>query len=341
MKGKTHRRYNPLTGQWVLVCPERNKRPWQGEQSNPLPLNHTSYDPHCYLCPGNLRNNGEKNPLYTNTYSFVNDFSALKPIDSPQQEHNGLLKSKSEAGICKVICFSPDHSKTLAFMSVNEIQIVIKQWKTEYAELSQIEWIHYVQIFENKGAMMGCSNPHPHGQIWAQESIPDQVATKGLYQLRYYEQHKRSLLLDYVQQEIESNERIVVQNDHFVALVPYWAVWPFELMILPTFAMSTIKHLSKEQEVSLASSIQKVCICYDNLFKTSFPYSMGMHQAPCDSKEHPEWQWHMIFNPPLLRSASIKKHMVGYEMFAGPQRDLTAEKAAEMLRNVSSTHYST
>ena len=192
MSNPTHRRYNPLTGQWVLVCPERNKRPWQGEQTDPLPISRIPHDPNCYLCPGNRRNNGEKNPSYTNTYSFVNDFSALKPTISSQEVQSGLLKRKHEAGICKVVCFSPDHSKTLALMSGDEIQSVIKMWKAEFNELKQIDWINYIQIFENKGAMMGCSNPHPHGQIWAQESIPDQVVTKGFYQLSYYEQHKRN-----------------------------------------------------------------------------------------------------------------------------------------------------
>lgn len=334
-----HRRYNILTGEWVLVSPHRTKRPWQGKQEPIFHENKPSYDENCYLCPGNTRANGEINPNYTSTYSFTNDFSALLH-DSPLEiVEDGLLKAEGETGICKVVCFSPDHSLTLPLMEVDAIEEVIALWQKEYKILGSMENINHVQIFENKGAVMGCSNPHPHGQIWSQASIPQEVARKTACQKAYWTTHQRSLLGDYLEQESGKKERILFEDPNFVALVPFWAVWPYEVMIAPKRHLRQIGELNAGEKTSFAQMIRQVTIGYDNLFETSFPYSMGIHQAPTDGDEHKEWHFHMAFYPPLLRSATVKKFMVGYEMFANPQRDITAEQAAERLRSLSGIHY--
>ncbi len=334
-----HRRYNILTGEWILVSPHRTKRPWQGKTEDKKHSEKESYDPACYLCPGNTRTSGEKNPDYKEPYTFINDFSSLLP-DTPDIEKNeGLLKAESEKGICKVVCFSPYHSLTLPLMEVEDITKVIQTWKKEYLELGSKDFINYVQIFENKGAIMGCSNPHPHGQIWSQSSVPTEILKKSGKLLEYWKENKRSLLGDYLEQELEAGERILDENDHFVALVPYWAVWPFEAMIVPKRHIQHIGQLTSEEEKAYAEILKKLTIKYDNLFETSFPYSSGIHQMPTDGKEYPEWHFHMSFYPPLLRSASVKKFMVGYEMFAGPQRDITAEQAAKRLNELSAVHY--
>ena len=335
-----HRRYNILTGEWILVSPHRTKRPWQGKTEESKPEKKETYDHSCYLCPGNTRASGEMNPDYKHPYSFVNDFSSLLP-DTPVIEYrNGLLKAESESGICKVICFSPDHSLTLPLMDVKDITEVIQIWKREFEQLGSKDEINYVQIFENKGAIMGCSNPHPHGQIWSQSSIPTEVCKKTGKFREYWNKHERSLLSDYLEEELEARERILNENSHFVALIPYWAVWPFEAMIIPKRQLQHIGQLTGEEEKAFADIIKKLTIKYDNLFETSFPYSSGIHQAPTDDFEHPEWHFHMSFYPPLLRSSTVKKFMVGYEMFAGPQRDITAEQAAQRLIELSNIHYS-
>lgn len=334
-----HKRYNILTGEWILVSPHRTKRPWQGRKEEASHEQRPTYDASCYLCPGNNRSNGETNPDYQGPFSFVNDFSALLP-DSPYiEKEDGLLKAESETGICKVVCFSPDHSLTLPLMDVKDIVKVLQLWKKEYVELGQIQDINYVQIFENKGAIMGCSNPHPHGQIWSQRSIPTEVAKKTLFQKEHWEKKKQSLLKDYLKQELDLGTRILFENEHFVSLIPYWAVWPYEVMILPKKHYQHIAQLNAKEEEAFAQIIKQQTLQYDNLFQTSFPYSSGIHQAPTDGQEHPEWHFHMSFYPPLLRSASVKKFMVGYEMFAGPQRDITAEQAAQTLRQLPTTHY--
>lgn len=334
-----HRRYNILTGEWILVSPHRTKRPWQGKTEDQGLVKKDSYDPTCYLCPGNARAGGETNPDYKEPYTFVNDFSSLLP-DSPKiVEHHKFLRAESEQGICKVVCFSPDHSLTLPLMEVVDITKVIGMWKKEYLELGNKEYINYVQIFENKGAIMGCSNPHPHGQIWAQSSIPTEIEKKSVKFKDYWKENRSSLLGDYVSQELELNERILEENEDFVALIPYWAIWPFEAMIIPKRHVQHIGQLSKAEEKSYAEILKKLTIKYDNLFETSFPYSSGIHQAPTDGKDYPEWHFHMSFYPPLLRSATVKKFMVGYEMFAGPQRDITAEHAAKRLNELPSIHY--
>ena len=337
---KPHRRLNILTGEWVLVSPHRNKRPWQGSQEKPSLKQSESYDPSCYLCPGNQRASGEVNPQYSSTYSFVNDFAALLPGEGIEEYSSGHLVATEETGMCKVICFSPDHSLTLPLMSVPAITEVVQLWKKEYLELGALPEINHVQIFENKGATMGCSNPHPHGQIWAQRSVPTEPAKKTVSQKEFFQKNNESLLQSYLQQEITAKERIVEENDSFVALVPFWAVWPYEVMVLPRKHYRHIGELSLTEEVHFAEIIKTVTILYDNLFETSFPYSMGIHQAPTDGNQHQGWHFHLSFYPPLLRSATVKKFMVGYEMFANPQRDITAEQAAQQLRNQSFIHYS-
>lgn len=335
-----HRRYNILTGEWVLVSPHRTKRPWQGKQEKLPTLDKPSYDEECYLCPGNHRASGQTNPDYKDVFSFANDFSALLP-DTPKEVYNeGLLLGKSETGICKVVCFSPDHSLTLPLMEVTAIEKVVSLWQKEYTELGARTDIGHVQIFENKGAIMGCSNPHPHGQIWAQGSVPREVESKTVHQREYWEENQRSLLGDYLEQELQLRERIVAENGHFVALVPYWAVWPYEVMIVPRRHHPDIAQMRGEEKRDFAGMIKIVTTKYDNLFGTSFPYSSGIHQRPTDGEEHAGWHFHMSFYPPLLRSATVKKFMVGYEMFASPQRDITAEQAARTLAQLPTEHYS-
>jgi UDPglucose--hexose-1-phosphate uridylyltransferase len=338
-KNTPHRRQNILTGEWVLVSPHRTKRPWQGKKDKPQEAGHLEYDPNCYLCPGNERAGGAKNPKYTRTYSFQNDFAALFE-GSEEAFKEGLLHAKSESGICKVICYSPIHSLTLPLMEERDIKKVINLWQQEYTNLGSDPNINHVQIFENKGAIMGCSNPHPHGQIWAQGSIPQEVQKKAINQKNYWDQNNSSLLGDYLKQELDAKERIVLENESFVALVPYWAVWPFESMIVPKRHITSILELTKKEVADYARILKVLTIKYDNLFETSFPYSAGIHQSPTDGKDNSHWHMHMSFYPPLLRSAEIKKFMVGYEMFANPQRDITAEQAAKHLDDCATTHYS-
>lgn len=335
-----HRRYNPLTGEWILVSPHRSKRPWQGQVEKVVEEKRPEYDPQCYLCPANERVGGEKNPNYEDVYSFQNDFSALLQ-DTPLGEFSDgdLFKAESESGICKVICFSPNHSLTVPEMKVENIRKVVDLWCKEYQELGDREDIGYVQIFENKGSIMGCSNPHPHGQIWASKLVPLEVSKESENQKAYYGKHGRTLLSDYLKKELEKKERILVENNSFVALVPFWAVWPFETMIISKREVSNLLELTGEERTDLADVYKKLTVMYDNLFEVSFAYSAGLHQAPTDGEEHPEWHLHMHFYPPLLRSASVKKFMVGYEMLGTPQRDITAEGAAKRLRELSGTHY--
>jgi UDPglucose--hexose-1-phosphate uridylyltransferase len=335
-----HRRYNPLTGEWILVSPHRSKRPWQGQVEKVVEEVRPSHDPKCYLCPRNERIGGENNPDYKDVYSFQNDFSALLQ-DTPKGkfEDGELFKAESESGVCKVICYSPNHSLTVPEMEVGKIRKVVDLWCKEYKELGDREDIGYVQIFENKGSIMGCSNPHPHGQIWASALVPLETSKESETQKEHFDKHGRTMLLDYLNSELEKNERILAENDSFVALVPFWAVWPFETMIISKRAVSNVLELTDEERTDLADIYKKLTIMYDNLFEVSFAYSAGLHQAPTDGEEHPEWHLHMHFYPPLLRSASVKKFMVGYEMLGTPQRDITAEGAALRLRGLSKVHY--
>ncbi len=329
-----HRRYNILTGEWVLVSPHRTKRPWQGRTEKTANKKRPSYDSSCYLCPGNTRAGGHKNPDYPDTFVFTNDFAALKPDSGNGKFEKGLLKANGERGICKVVCFSRDHSLTIPEMEVEDIHKVVNLWQKEYFELGSKDFINHVQIFENKGVVMGCSNPHPHGQIWAQSSVPQEVAKKAAQQLKYWEQNGNSLLSDYLNQELSEEERLVCQNEDFVALVPFWAVWPYEAMIVPKRHFQHIGQMTESEKHSFAATLKDLTQRFDRIFETSFPYSSGIHQSPTDGENHPEWHFHMAFYPPLLRSATVKKFMVGYEMFANPQRDITAEMAAAKLREV-------
>ncbi|WP_181305181.1 UDP-glucose--hexose-1-phosphate uridylyltransferase [Rufibacter sp. XAAS-G3-1] len=331
----SHRRFNPLLGEWVLVSPHRSKRPWQGQQETTEQDTRPAFDPTCYLCPGNVRANGEKNPDYPSTFVFVNDFAALQ-AESPSGSftHQNLLRAESERGICKVICFSPRHDLTLSDMETSEIKKVVDLWQEQYLELGALDYISYVQIFENKGSVMGSSNPHPHGQIWAQSSVPGEPAKETEQQEAYFAENNRSLLSDYLALELEEKTRVVVKNEHFVALVPFWAVWPFETIVLPRRHFGHLGQISEEEKLGYADIIKRLSKVYDKLFQTSFPYSAGIHQSPTDGKDYPGWHLHMHFYPPLLRSASVKKFMVGYELMADPQRDITPESAAERLRDL-------
>ena len=335
-----HRRYNPLLDEWILVSPQRAKRPWQGQNEVISDEKKPEYDETCYLCPGNERINGGTNPKYESCYVFDNDFPALlKNEVSFDLQQEDLFKINPERGINREICFSPKHNVTLAEMQIPEIENVIKVWKEQYLELGAIDYINHVQIFENKGSVMGCSNPHPHGQIWAQSSLPTQVKKTQDNLLKYYQKTGKSLLKDYVDNELQKKERIIAENEHFVLLVPFWATWPYETMIISKRHFSNIAEITEEEIKSYAEMIHIITVKYDNLFKTSFPYSAGIHQAPTDGLSHDEWHFHMHFYPPLLRSATVKKFMVGYELLAEAQRDLTAEQSAEILRNLSIQHY--
>lgn len=340
LKEHPHTRLNILTGDWILVSPHRTKRPWQGKVEAVAANNRPEYDPACYLCPGNKRADGSENPTYTESFVFTNDYSSLLE-DTPEGGLNddNLLVAGSQKGICRVISFSPRHDLTLPQMQTGEIRKVVDLWQAEYKNLSLIPWIKHIQIFENKGDIMGCSNPHPHGQIWAQSSIPVEVSKETYQQKAYFDTHNKSLLSAYIELELAKQERVVFENEHFAVVVPFWAVWPYETMIISKRHVNSLLGFTDDEKQSLADAIRRLTIRYDNLFETSFPYSAGMHQAPVNDGEHPYWHWHMHFYPPLLRSATVKKFMVGYEMLANPQRDITAEFAADKLRSLSEVHY--
>jgi UDPglucose--hexose-1-phosphate uridylyltransferase len=335
-----HRRQNILNGEWVLVSPHRTRRPWQGEVARPGQASRPVYDPGCYLCPGNVRANGERNPLYQHTFVFTNDFSALEQgIPTSFYNQKRLLIARSESGICRVVNFSPRHDLTLAEMSNKAIEQVVCTWQDEFEILAGDPRVKYVQIFENKGTVMGSSNPHPHGQLWAQEHVPMEVRKESQRFAAHFRRQGRTLLHDYLQLELELGERIVWENASFVAVVPFWAVWPHETLIIPRRSLATILDLKGKERRDLAEAIRVITAKYDNLFRISFPYSAGIHQAPCDGKPNKGWHMHMHFLPPLLRSATIKKFMVGYEMLAEPQRDITPEASAATLRGLPLVHY--
>ncbi|MBE1301492.1 MAG: UDP-glucose--hexose-1-phosphate uridylyltransferase [Alteromonadaceae bacterium] len=333
-----HRRYNPLTGEYVLVSPHRTKRPWSGQVEDSQDVQRPQHDPGCYLCPGNERAGGHMNPDYKGTFVFTNDFAALMP-DSPasQEQKHPLMKMEAQNGTCRVICFSPRHDLTLPEMEEEDLVGVVDVWAEQTAELG--EKYRWVQVFENKGAAMGCSNPHPHGQIWAGSSLPNEPAKKDVNLRKYYEENSSNLLLDYVELEQKEKERIVVENDDWMMVVPFWATWPFEMLLLPKFAAKRMTDVVGPQRKSLANILKRGLSKYDNLFNTSFPYSMGWHGAPFDDNDHSHWQLHAHFYPPLLRSASVKKFMVGYEMLGEAQRDITPEQAAVRLQALSEVHY--
>jgi UDPglucose--hexose-1-phosphate uridylyltransferase len=331
-----HRRFNPLTGEWVLVSPQRTQRPWQGQVERPPERTLLRYDPTCYLCPGNRRAGSAQNPAYTSTFVFENDFAALR-ADTPAhafQDERGFITARSERGVCKVVCFSPRHDLTLGQMTPEDIGQVVDVWAQEYLSLGALPFIHHVQIFENRGEMMGCSNPHPHGQIWANETVPSEPLKEQKAFLAYRERNGSCLLCDYAAYEIAQRERMVAENDDFIACVPFWAIWPFELLVTSKRHFTDIAGLNSGGRAALADILRRVAQGYDHLFQVTFPYSMGFHQRPTDGEEHGEWHFHAHFYPPLLRSATVRKFMVGYEMLASPQRDITPESAAERLREV-------
>jgi UDPglucose--hexose-1-phosphate uridylyltransferase len=331
---RPHRRFNPLRGQWVLVSPQRTQRPWQGQTNKPAVAEKVVYDLACYLCPGNPRAGGETTPRYGGVYVFDNDYPALLPPDpdAPATVSDGLLIAEAEVGRCRVVCFDPNHSLTLAGMTREGIARVIETWRRETAELGAAPEIRYVQVFENRGAMMGSSNPHPHGQIWATGHVPDEPAAETATQAAYFAEHGRRLLSDYLAQEQKAKVRVVIDNAEFTAVVPFWAVWPFETLVLAKRPVGSFVDFDAAQVAGLADLLKRLTTCYDRLFQTSFPYTMGFHQRPTDGAEYPAWEWHGHFYPPLLRSAEVRKFMVGFEMLGMPQRDITPEKAAEMLR---------
>ncbi len=345
-----HRRFNPLTGEWVLVSPHRTKRPWQGQTEKTAADALPAHDPGCYLCPGNERAGGAVNPDYDGTFVFQNDFAALLPETPGGTVSDGdLFRAEGETGLCRVICFSPRHDLTLAQMALGDIRSVIDVWAEQVAELGGRDDIAYVQPFENRGAMMGSSNPHPHGQVWANRRLPVEPAKEEANQLSYFKQHGSPLLVDYLAAEVKrsgdaAQNRVVVENEAWVVLVPYWAFWPFETLVLPRRHVAHLPDLHDGERGALADVLQQLLIRYDNLFETSFPYSMGWHGAPTDKSsgggDYPHWQLHAHFYPPLLRSATVKKFRVGYEMLATAQRDLTAEQAANRLRAMSGVRFS-
>ncbi|MEE9230097.1 MAG: UDP-glucose--hexose-1-phosphate uridylyltransferase [Acidobacteriota bacterium] len=335
-KEQPHRRFNPLTGEWVLVSPQRARRPWQGKKEKPSRRHQPTYDPKCYLCPGNSRGGGIRNPKYTHTFVFDNDYPALVPSGSRGKvDKDTLIVAESESGICRVVCFTPRHDLAIPRMELDAVRRVVDVWVEQYQELARRSFIQYVQIFENRGALMGCSNPHPHCQIWANETIPGQAKRETKSFEEHLKTRGRCLLCHYLELEGAEEERIVFQNDGFIVLVPFWAVWPFETLIVSRRHAADLDQLSDTEREDLADVLKRLTSRYDGLFQSPFPYSMGVHQRPTDGSLHPGWHLHLHFYPPLLRSASVKKFMVGYEMLAAPQRDITPETAARRLRAMS------
>ena len=325
-----HRRFDPLSGEWLLVSSERTSRPWLGIEEKPPVGALPTYEPSCYLCPGNVRANGQKNPDYDSTFVFTNDFAALRPDSAPASFKEGLLWAESERGKCLVICFSPRHDLTISHMNAAQARVVVDLWATQSAELGKsFEW---VQVFENRGSAMGASNPHPHGQIWAGSALPREAEKEDATQRRHFEATGHSLLLDYAEQEV-GGPRDLGSDDDWLIVVPFWAAWPFETLVIPRKPVSRLPDLDDRQRNSLADRLTRLLRGYDRLFNAPFPYSMGWHQAPFDGVDRPYWQLHAHFYPPLLQ-ATVRKFMVGYELLSEPQRDITAEDAAERLRTV-------
>jgi len=335
-----HRRFNPLIRQWVVVSPQRTQRPWRGKVEHPPAVPRHAYDPDCYLCPGNPRAGGARNPTYSSTFFFDNDYPGLLP-DPPQVDVNEseLLVAGTERGVCRVLCFSPRHDLTIARMSAAELQQVVDAWVEQSQSLGSLDWVQHVQIFENRGEIMGASNPHPHCQIWAVSHLPNEATREQTSQQEYGDQHHSCLLCDYLKLEMGHKERIVCENEAFVVLVPYWAVWPFETLLVSRRHFGGMDELAPRERGLLGDILKRLTVRYDNVFEVPFPYTMGFHQRPTDGQQHPEWHLHAHYYPPLLRSATVQKFMVGYEMLATPQRDITPESAAARLREAGEVHY--
>ena len=333
LKEHPHRRLNPLTGEWILVSPHRTERPWQGQVEKSQIEQPPSFDPACYMCPGNLRSRGERNPHYDHTFVFDNDYPALLPDTTDGSlETCGLIVARSERGVCRVICFSPRHDLTVSRMSAQELRCVVDVWAEQFADLASRSYINYVQIFENHGAMMGASNPHPHCQIWGSATLPNEPAKEQRALSRYEASHHSCMLCDYLDLERRSGERMVFENRHFAALVPFWAIWPFETILVAHRHSGALTDLKDDERDDLAAALRRLTTRYDNIFGVPFPYSMGFHQRPTDDAPHHEWHLHAHFYPPLLRSGTVRKFMVGFEMLGTPQRDITPESAAATLR---------
>ncbi|MGH9353738.1 MAG: UDP-glucose--hexose-1-phosphate uridylyltransferase [Terriglobia bacterium] len=339
-----HRRFNPLTREWVLVSPHRTARPWLGKVERLPPENQPAYDPHCYLCPGNARAGGARNPRYTSTFVFDNDYPALLPMEGrvdldADVDESELLVARAESGVCRVVCFSPRHDLTIPRMALTEIDEVAAVWAEQYRSMGSLPWVRHVQIFENRGALMGASNPHPHCQIWANATLPNQPAKEQNSFKQYSGSKKSCLLCDYLKIELERGERVVCQNEAFAVLVPFWAVWPFETLLVSKRHFGAISDFSGGERRQLSDILKRITTRYDNLFEISFPYSMGFHQRPTGGDAHEEWHFHAHYYPPLLRSATVQKFMVGYEMLGTPQRDITPESAAGKLIEAAEVHY--
>jgi UDPglucose--hexose-1-phosphate uridylyltransferase len=340
LRDSPHRRFNPLSNEWVLVSPHRTQRPWQGAVESVPPTQRPKYDPSCYLCPGNQRANGSLNPQYHSTLVFENDFAALRkdvPAARLDVEDRGLLVAETEQGVCRVMCFSPRHDLTLATMDSREIEFVVREWTAQTEELASVPGIHHVQIFENRGEMMGASNPHPHCQIWATATVPEAPSREQTAQRKYHETRQSCLLCDYVSLEQAQQQRVVYSNDGFIALVPFWAGWPFEVLVCSRRHLGSFPEFKPAEVSQLSELLKYITSTYDRVFDVPFPYSMGFHQHPLDGEPHPEWHFHAHFYPPLLRSATVRKFMVGFEMLGTPQRDITPELAAEKLRSVAAS----
>lgn len=333
---RPHRRFNPLTRDWVLVSPQRALRPWLGQVESAASPAEPAHDPACHLCPGNPRADGRRNPKYEGVFAFDNDFPALLPAAGEAPLHRGgLLSSAPESGRCRVLCFSPRHDLSLSRMSETEAAAVVELWVCEFKGLSAEPGTGYVQIFENRGAMMGASSPHPHGQAWSSESVPNEPAKEQAAQSQYLAEKSRCLLCSCEALERAAGERTVFSNDHFTVVVPFWAVWPYETLLLPRRHVADLAALHAEERAALGAAIRRLTAAYDRVFDAPFPYSMGFHQRPTDGQSHEEWHLHAHFFPPLLRSATVRKFMVGYELLASPQRDITAEQAAVRLRELA------
>ena len=332
-KSAAHRRFNPLTGRWVLNSPHRIDRPWQGEVEHTSAASREPYDPQCYLCPGNARANGERNPEYAATFAFENDFAALRPGTPPAAFSDGLLLAEPEPGTCRVLCFSPRHDLDVAKMQDAQIRSVIDAWAREYRELGALPYVNAVTIFENRGEMMGASNPHPHCQIWAQRTVPGELAAESEHLAAHLQRCGTCMLCDYEAYERHARERIVFENAGATVIVPFWAVWPFEVLVLTRRHVPSLDACPDEDRDALAQALHELTTRYDRVFNAPFPYSMGWHQQPTDGAQHSAWHAHAHYYPPLLRSATVRKFMVGYEMLADPQRDITPEEAAQRLRS--------